>query len=51
MAGILVFRSLVDAINAGFQIFDRTRDGYLVRARTVNGWAMALVIIRDVTAL
>jgi len=43
MAGLLVFRSLADALRAGFQIYDRTSEGYLVRTRTASGWAMALV--------
>jgi hypothetical protein len=43
MAGLMVFRSLADALRAGFQIYDRTQDGYLVRTRTQNGWAMAIV--------
>ncbi len=43
MAGLMVFKSLADALRAGFQIYDRTSDGYLVRTRTASGWAMALV--------
>jgi len=43
MAGLLVFRSLADALRAGFQIYDRTHDGYLVRTKTPTGWAMAVV--------
>ncbi len=43
MAGLLVFKSLADALRAGFQIYDRTHDGYLVRTRTSTGWAMAIV--------
>jgi len=43
MAGLMVFKSLADALRAGFQIYDRTSDGYLVRTRTPNGWAIALV--------
>jgi hypothetical protein len=43
MAGIMVFTSVAAAIRAGFQIIDRTSDGYLARTRTSNGWAMALV--------
>ena len=43
MAGLMVFKSLADALRAGFQVYDRTSDGYLVRTRTTNGWAMALV--------
>ena len=43
MAGLMVFKSLADALRAGFQIYDRTQEGYLVRTRTANGWAMAVV--------
>jgi hypothetical protein len=43
MSGLMVFDSLADALRAGFQIYDRTQDGYLVRTRTAQGWAMALV--------
>ena len=43
MAGLMVFRSLADALRAGFQIYDRTQDGYLVRTRTASGWAIAIV--------
>ena len=37
-----MFTSLEEAIRAGFEFWDRTRDGYLVRTRTPNGWALAL---------
>lgn len=46
MAGILVFPSLAAAIKAGFELYDRTADGYLVRTRTAHGWALALVKAR-----
>lgn len=46
MAGIVVFRSLAEAINAGFEVYDRTAEGYLVRMRTARGWALALVALR-----
>jgi hypothetical protein len=39
----MVFTTLADALRAGFQIYDRTAEGYLVRTRTSSGWAMALV--------
>lgn len=41
--GIVVFKSLVAALAAGFQVYDRTPKGYLVRTRTDGGWAIALV--------
>jgi hypothetical protein len=43
MAGLTVFSSLAEALRAGFEIYDRTAEGYLVRTRTDAGWAMALV--------
>jgi hypothetical protein len=46
MHGIMTFSSLTDALRAGFQIFDRTSDGYLVRTRTAAGWALAIVRVR-----
>lgn len=38
-----VFRSLPDAMRAGYQVYDRTECGYLVRTRTPEGWALAIV--------
>ena len=46
MPGLVVFKSLADALRAGFQIYDRTENGYLVRMKTAAGWAMALVTCR-----
>jgi len=46
MAGIVVFPSVVAALNAGFEIYDRTAEGYLARVRTARGWAFALVVLR-----
>ena len=44
MPGIQVFKTLADALRAGYSIYDRTRDGgYLVRIRTASGWAQAIV--------
>jgi hypothetical protein len=43
MAGLTVFKSLAEALRAGFEIYDRTAEGYLVRTRTDAGWALALV--------
>ncbi|HEY1655844.1 MAG TPA: hypothetical protein VGF86_12105 [Candidatus Tumulicola sp.] len=44
MPGMTIFRSLAQALAMGYQIYDRTPDGYLVRVRTAGGWALALVI-------
>jgi hypothetical protein len=46
MAGIQVFKTLADALRAGYSVYDRTEDGYLVRTRTASGWAMAIVSCR-----
>lgn len=46
MAGILTFTSLTDAIKSGFQVYDKTADGYLVRKRTPAGMALAVVVLR-----
>ena len=43
MKGLMVFRDLTAAIRAGYQVYDRTPNGYVVRARTDAGWALALV--------
>lgn len=45
MAGMVVFKSVADALRAGYQVYDRTDSGYLVRTRTEAGWAMAIVIL------
>lgn len=44
--GLLVFLSLAEAIRAGYQVYDRTSTGYVVRMRTPDGWALALVECR-----
>jgi hypothetical protein len=43
VSGLLVFGNLKDAINAGYQVYERTGNGYLVRTRTNAGWALAIV--------
>jgi hypothetical protein len=50
MQGILVFNTLAEAVASGFEVFDRTADGYLVRKRTDRGWAIALARQRTPTA-
>jgi hypothetical protein len=40
---MLVFRTLPDAVQAGFSLYDHTPTGYIVRMKTPAGWAMALV--------
>jgi|GEM_PF-405588 len=46
MPGIMVFKTLADALRAGYHVYDRTDHGYLVRTRTAAGWAMAIVTCR-----
>jgi len=43
MQGIIVFRSVAEAVLNGFEIYDRTSDGYVMRKRTDRGFALALV--------
>ena len=43
MQGILVFQTLDEALAQGFEILDRTADGFLVRKRTPYGFALAIV--------
>jgi hypothetical protein len=45
--GIRRFCSLSEAIKAGYEVYDRTEVGYLVRTRTVRGWALAVVVLRS----
>jgi len=40
--GIIRFSSLAEAIRQGYQVYDKTPTGYLLRIRTAQGWAMAL---------
>ena len=43
MAGVLVFKNLMEARRAGYEVYERTERGYLVRTRTRDGWAIAIV--------
>ena len=43
MGGLVVFNDLAGALRAGYQVYDRIPNGYLLRIRTKAGWAMALV--------
>jgi hypothetical protein len=45
--GMIVFRSVPEALRAGYQLYERTEDGYLARMRTERGWALALVVIAN----
>ncbi len=46
MSVLAEFPTLITALRAGYQVYDRTRDGYLVRTRTATGWAIARVTCR-----
>lgn len=46
MQGMMVFETLSEAIRAGFSVYDRTPQGYLVRTRLADGWALAIVQLR-----
>jgi hypothetical protein len=46
MRGIVVFPSLEQALRAGYQVHERTSEGFSVRTRTPNGWALAVVKLR-----
>jgi hypothetical protein len=46
MQGIMTFNSIASAVRAGYQVCDRTRDGYLARIKTGQGWAMAVVLCK-----
>jgi len=43
MPGIVTFNSITAAIKAGYQLYDKTPEGYLVRTRLDSGWALAVV--------
>ncbi len=49
MPGYMTFKSIRAALQAGYQVFDRTEDGYLVRIQTDTGWALALARFDDKT--
>jgi len=40
---IVVFPTLADAMSSGFEPFDYSPDGLIVRTRTNKGWALGLV--------
>ena len=46
MKGMTVFTTLAAAIEAGYAIYDITSTGYLVRMRTPQGYALAIVDLR-----
>jgi hypothetical protein len=44
---MIVFHSLGEALRAGFHVEDRAPHGYVVRTRTQQGWARAIVVLRS----
>ncbi len=46
MSSLPQFPSLLSALRAGYQVYDKTTNGYLVRTRTATGWAIAMVNCR-----
>ncbi|HXW76641.1 MAG TPA: hypothetical protein VEJ20_04450 [Candidatus Eremiobacteraceae bacterium] len=42
-AGIKIFESMAEALAAGFEPFEKTADGYLVRRGDGHAFALALV--------
>jgi hypothetical protein len=45
MQGLLIFEDTLEAIAHGFEIYDRTREGYiLVRRRTESGYGLAIAL-------
>lgn len=43
MRGVIVFRTLTEALRAGFEPYEFTQSGCFVRGRTPAGWALAIV--------
>lgn len=43
---MIVFESLTEALRQGYQVYTRVPDGYLVRTRVRDHWALALVALR-----
>lgn len=41
--GLMVFKSLTDALRAGYMVHDKIEGGYLVRIMSAGGWAIAIV--------
>lgn len=44
-----VFPTLAEAIRAGYEVFERIPNGYLVRRHTQHGYALAVVELREET--
>ena len=46
MAGVVVFSSLAEALALGYEAYDKTSNGWLVRFRIGNRYALAIVDTR-----
>ena len=46
VSGIRVFTSLEEALALGYEVYDKTANGYLVRILLGERWALALVDLR-----
>ncbi len=44
MSGIVTFRTLAEAIRAGYQVYERTEFGFVMYIQTPTGLGFALVI-------
>ena len=44
MTGLMTFSSLAAAFKAGFQIYDKEGENWIVRIQTLQGWQKAIVI-------
>jgi hypothetical protein len=43
MLGTMTFNSISSALRAGYQVYDRTEAGFIVRIKTQAGWRLAFV--------
>jgi hypothetical protein len=48
--GLQVFPTLKAALDAGFSVYDKTAEGYIVRTRTNSGYQLAEVRLKDLGA-
>ena len=46
-AAVTTFTSLADAMRAGWMVYDRTSDGYLIKQFfAIGGWKVGRIILR-----
>lgn len=43
LKGVMVFSDLAMALRAGYEVYERTATGYLMRTRTERGYVLAIV--------